>query len=110
MNIRREILRKRDASGLKAHEIFKARCSCPPCFPRDSSGSVCTRQGNDTECDPQTEIFLANARSIFDAAVSGKPITAADRDQIAYRFQLLLEEYMRDEKINAIGTFHDSPI
>ena len=63
---------------------------------------------NAPDCDSHTANFLAEARSVFDAAVAGKAITSADRDQIAYRFQTLLDEYMSDEKCNAIGTLHDS--
>ena len=58
---------------------------------------------NAIDCDSQTADFLAEARSIFDAAVARKEVTSADRDQIAYRFQALLDKYMRDENCNAIG-------
>ena len=67
-----------------------------------------TRPRNATDCDSHTANFLTEARSLFDAAVSRKAITSADRDQIAYRFETLLDEYRRDEKRDAIGKVNDS--
>ena len=88
-------------------EICKVWCY-PPCIPRDSFWEMGSLARNAPDCDSHTANFLAEARSVFDAAVAGKAITSADRDQIAYRFQTLLDEYMSDEKCNAIGTLHDS--
>ena len=62
---------------------------------------------NIPDCEVVTAELLAATRSLFDAAVEGKTINSAARDQIAYRFHSLLEEYMRAEKGNAIGTFHN---
>ena len=67
--------------------------------------SMNTSPVNVSDWESHTAELLAAARSLFDAAFTGKTITSADRDQIAYKFQSLLDEYMRDEKPHAIGTF-----
>ena len=41
------------------------------------------------------ESFLAEAHSLFDAAVNRKEISDADRYWLPYRFQSLLDEYIQ---------------
>ena len=60
------------------------------------------------DCETHTAELLAAAGALFADAVQGKPITSADRDQIAYKFQKLLDDYMRFEYRHVIGTFFDS--
>ena len=47
--------------------------------------------------------FLTEARSIFDAAMAGKPMLPSDRDQLAFRFHVLINNYMRGLHKHAIG-------
>ena len=63
-----------------------------------------TKPVNVPDCEACTAELLDAARSLFDAAVMRETINTSARDQIAYKFQLLLEEYMRAEKQDAIGT------
>ena len=42
-----------------------------------------------------TEAFLAEAHSLFDAAVNRKDISDADSYWLAFRFQSLLDEYVQ---------------
>ena len=41
------------------------------------------------------EAFLAEAHSLFDAAVNRKEMSDADCYRLAYRFQSLLDEYVQ---------------
>ena len=56
-------------------------------------------------CGSCTEELLAAASSLFDAAITRKTITSAEHDQIAYKFQSMLEEFNLNENPPAIGTF-----